>query len=182
MDTSNEEKLRKAVLDAANSILEKRSFSETARAIFDYCRELTGAVSGYVALLNESKMENEVLFLDSGGLTCEVDAELPMPVQGLRESACRQQKAVYENDFMNSKWADSLPEGHVALRNVMFAPLNAGSKTVGILGLANKPGDFSKADVEMAAVLGELAALALQNSRLIERLNEMTESLFIPLE
>jgi GAF domain-containing protein len=176
------ERLRKAVLSVADSILEKKSFSEAAQAIFNYCKDLTGATSGYVALLSDDGKENEVLFLESGGLPCDVDPELPMPVRGLRESAYRTQKAVYENDFMNSEWAAFLPDGHVELRNVMFAPLNVGSKTVGILGLANKPGDFSTEDTEMAAVFGELAALALQNSRLIERLNEITESLFIPLE
>lgn len=181
MDSSNTEKLREAVLSVAHSILEKKSFTDAAHAIFDYCREMTGATSGYVALLSESGQENEVVFLESGGLPCSVDPELPMPVRGLRSVAYKLQEAVYENDFMNSEWVDFLPEGHVELRNVMFAPLNTGRKTVGILGLANKPGGFSNEDAEIAALFGELAALALQNSLLIERLNEITESLFIPL-
>jgi GAF domain-containing protein len=105
-----------------------------------------------------------------------------MPLKGLRESACKLQKVVYDNDFMNSDWAGFVPEGHVELRNIMFAPLSIGSKTVGILGLANKPGGFTEKDTDLAAGFGELAALALQNSRLIERLNEITESLFIPVE
>lgn len=182
MDTSNMDKLRKAVLSAADSILEKKSFSEAAHAIFDHCKELTGATSGYVALLSEDGTKNEVLFVESGGIDCSVDPNLPMPVRGLRASAYNSQKAVYENDFMNSQWVADMPEGHMELRNVMFAPLNVGQKTVGILGLANKPDGFSNKDAEIAAVFGELAALSLQNSRLIERLNEITESLFIPLK
>jgi GAF domain-containing protein len=181
MDTSNVGRLRKAVLNVADSILEKKRFSDAARAIFEYCKDLTGATSGYVALLNESGNENEALFLETGGIPCNLDPGLPMPLQGLRKSACQLKKAVYENDFMNSEWAAFMPEGHMELRNVMFAPLNVGSEVIGILGLANKPGDFSKEDTELAEVFGELAALALQNSRLIERLNNITESLFIPL-
>lgn len=182
MDTSNTEKLRELVLRAADTILEKRRFSEAARAIFDYCRELTGATSGYVALLNEDGTDNEVLFLESGGLPCEVDPDLPMPIRGLRACVYDRQEAVFENDFMNSEWAGFMPEGHVALRNVMFAPLNVGRKTVGIIGLANKPDGFSNRDVEIAGAFGELAALALENSRLIERITEITESLFIPVK
>lgn len=182
MDTPNTERLRELVLSAADTILEKKTFSETARAIFDYCRELTGAASGYVALLSEDGTENEVLFLESGGLPCEVDPNLPMPVRGLRAFAYNLHEAVYENDFMNSEWASFMPTGHVELRNVMFAPLNVDEKTVGIMGLANKAGDFSPRDAEIARVFGELAALALQNSRLVERVTEITKSLFIPVE
>lgn len=182
MDPSNTEKIRKAVLDVAHSILEKKSFTDAARAIFDCCRDLTGATSGYVALLSEDGTNNEVLFLESGGLTCSVDPELPMPIRGLRASAYHLQKAVYENDFMNSQWAGYMPDGHVELRNVMFAPLNVDQKTAGIIGLANKPDGFSNRDVEIADIFGELAALALQNSRLVERITKTTESLFIPLE
>lgn len=182
MNTFDKERLRKAVLSAADTILEKKRFSEAARAIFDHCRELTGATAGYVALLSKDGSKNEVLFVESGGVSCSVDPNLPMPVRGLRASAYSLKKAVFENDFMNSEWVADMPEGHMELRNVMFAPLIVGEKVVGILGMANKPNGFSSKDAEIAAIFGELAALSLQNSRLIERLNEITDSLFIPLK
>ncbi|MBF0100445.1 MAG: GAF domain-containing protein [Desulfobacterales bacterium] len=62
---------------------------------------------------------------------------------------------MYNNDFMNSKWVEYMPEGHVLLRNVMFAPLNLEGKTV---GLANKPSDFTDDDAEIATVFGDIAA------------------------
>ena len=70
-----------------------------------------------------------------------------------------------------------MPEGHVVLKNVMFAPLNIEGKTVGVMGLANKPSDFTDADVEIASAFGELAAIALSNSRYLDLLNEKTCSL-----
>ncbi|MBF0100444.1 MAG: hypothetical protein HQK77_06000 [Desulfobacterales bacterium] len=73
-----------AVIRAARTILEKQNFTNAARAIFDRCRDMTCAASGYVALLNEKGEENEVLFLEAGGLPCTVDPELPMPIRGLR--------------------------------------------------------------------------------------------------
>ncbi len=161
----------------ARAILEKHSFADTARAIFDRCREMTGAVSGYVALLSEDGEENEVLFLEAGGMPCSVDPELPMPIRGLRAVAYQTHMATYDNDFMNSKWMKYMPEGHVALKNVMFIPLNLEGKTVGILGLANKPSDFTDADAEVAAIFGELAAVALANSRYLDCLNEKNHEL-----
>ena len=100
-----------------------------------------------------------------------------MPIRGLRSIAYETGKSVYDNDFMNSEWAVFMPEGHVGLKNVMFAPLNVDGKTVGLMGLANKPTDFTEHDTNIAGVLGDLAAIALRNSRYIELLGKRTEEL-----
>ena len=154
-----------AFMKSAKAILACRGFTETARAIFDYCRELTGASSGYVALLSDDGDENEVLFLEAGGMPCSVDPDLPMPIRGLRAIAYRDQRAVFENDFANSPWLAFMPAGHVRLKNVMFAPLVLGNMAVGLIGLANKRTDFTDDDARIASAFGELAAIALQNSR-----------------
>ncbi len=166
-----------AVIKGARAILEKETFDESARAIFDYCRELTGAVSGYVALLSEDGQENEVLFLEAGGMPCTVDPALPMPIRGLRAKVYDTHEAAYENDFMTSEWIRYLPKGHVAMNNVMFAPLNVDGETKGVIGLANKPAVFTGVDAEIASVFGELAAIALIHSRHLDLLNVKTKSL-----
>jgi hypothetical protein len=100
-----------------------------------------------------------------------------MPIRGLRADAYRTHRAVYHNDFMNTPWRGLLPAGHVEMRNVLFAPLNLEGETVGIMGLANKPTDFTDADAEIAATFGDLAAIALANSRHLDLLAERTTSL-----
>jgi len=166
-----------ALLRASRSVLHSTSFELTARNIFDEACRLTGACSGYVALLSEGGEENEVLFLEAGGLPCTVDPDLPMPIRGLREVAYLENRVVYDNDFMNSKWVEFMPEGHVAMRNVMFAPLVIEGKTRGIMGLANKDGDFSPHDAEMAGALGEFCAIALRNSRTLDELRHTVAGL-----
>jgi GAF domain-containing protein len=171
-ESSLREKELHAIMNGSKAVLGQKGFAESARAIFDHCKDLIGAASGYVALLNASGEENEVLFLEAGGLPCDVNPELPMPIRGLRAQAYHSNKAVYNNDFMNSKWVNFMPKGHVILKNVMFAPLVLEGKTVGIIGLANKADDFDNNDAKMASGFGELAAIALQNSRnLDERIN-----------
>jgi hypothetical protein len=154
-----------AIMNGAKAVLGQKSFTEAARAIFDHCKDIVGATSGYVALLSDTGEENEVLFLEAGGLPCDVSPELPMPIRGLRAEAYHFNKAVFHNDFMNSEWVDLMPKGHVILKNVLFAPLVLEGKTVGIIGLANKATDFDDNDAKMATGFGALAAIALQNSR-----------------
>ena len=168
---SNQDEVN-ALLKASRAVLEYQLFPDAARAIFDAACRITGAKSGYVALLNPDGSENEVLFLESGGLPCSVDPDLPMPIRGLRAEAYATNRTVYENDFMRSEWVSFMPEGHVAMRNVLFAPLVIEKKAQGIIGLANKDGDFSTRDAEMATAFGEFAAIALLNSRTMSRLNQ----------
>ena len=169
---SSAQTLLAAIIAGAQAILEQDTFADAAREIFDRSRQMTGARAGYVALLREDGQENEVLFLEAGGMPCTVDPELPMPIRGLRAIAYETHQAVYDNHFMEGEWATFMPEGHVHLQNVLFAPLNLDGRTVGIMGLANKPTDFTDADAEMATVFGELAAIALAKSRHLDILHE----------
>ena len=164
-----------ALLRASKAVLQHREFKEAARLIFDSFKELLSATAGYVALLSKNEEENEVLFLDSGGLPCTVDPSLPMPIRGLRAEAYSLGKVVYCNDFLQSKWAKLMPKGHVLLRNALFAPLIIDKKTVGVIGIANKPGGFNEHDANIAVAFGEIASVALMNSRVLEKLEELVE-------
>ncbi|MFA5801974.1 MAG: SpoIIE family protein phosphatase [Thermoleophilia bacterium] len=164
-----------ALLAASRAVLEYQEFNDAARSLFDFCKSLIGATSGYVALLSSDGSENEVLLLDAGGMPCTVDPSLPMPIRGLRAEAYRTCKPVYENDFSSSEWVKFMPEGHARLDNVLFAPLIINSKAVGLLGIANKPGGFSDHDARLAAAFGELVSVSLKNDRMFESLEKSEE-------
>ena len=160
------------LLEASQAVVECHTFEEAAHQIFDVAREATGAISGYVALMSKSGEENELLFLESGGLPCEVDPDLPMPIRGLRAEAYNRAEVVYDNDFENSEWRRFIPPKHVEMRNVLFAPLIIHGQAVGVIGLANKPMDFTEEDAEMAKAFGDMAAMALRRVQAEEALRE----------
>ncbi|MEJ5309120.1 MAG: PAS domain S-box protein [Anaerolineae bacterium] len=159
-----------ALLDGARQVLVQHNFADTARSIFDTCKDLIGATAGYVALSSTDGTANEVLFLDPGEFPCTVDIALPMPIRGLRGQVYRSGNAVVDNDFRSSSWVAFLPEGHVGVDNLLFAPLVIGGQVVGLLGLANKPGGFTANDERLATAFAELAAIALHNSQLVASL------------
>jgi len=166
-----------SIIEGSKHVLGKTSFESSSRAIFDQCCDLIGATSGYVALLSEDGSENKVLFLENGGMECTVDPELPMPIRGLRAVAYENNSVEYDNDFMNSEWVKMMPEGHMPLNNVLFTPLIVNGKTVGIMGMANKDGDFTERDKRLSAVFGELAAISLSNSLYLDELNATKDKL-----
>jgi len=166
-----------ALLESARAVLEYHEFGDAARTIFHCCKKLIGAAAGYVALLDPDGTNNEIVYLDAGGLPCAVDPTLPMPIRGLRAEAYRTGRAVYDNSFPDSEWARLIPPQHAPLQNVLFAPLTIKGKAVGLLGVANKPGGFTEHDARMASAFGEFASVALHNSRTLESL-ETSEKRF----
>jgi PAS domain S-box-containing protein len=160
------------LLNATHAILEKNDFEMVARNIYDACSRVLNARAGYVALLSEDGNYNELLFLDDGKMDCNLDPLHSMPGRGLIAEAYNLGKVVYENDFMNSKWKEFLPEVHMDLPNVLFSPLIIEGKTVGIMGFACKEGGFDDQDARIAKVFGDYAAIALDNSRTFNSLQK----------
>ena len=95
-----------------------------------------------------------------------------MPLQGLRDEACRDAKVVYDNRLSTGRQNLDPPSGPIELSNVLFAPLVIENTVAGLLCLANIPTDFNDHDAAMASVLGGLAALALRRDRADEELNK----------
>jgi PAS domain S-box-containing protein len=161
-----------ALLRAARAVMDDHTFEDAAWKIFQQCKATTGAPAGYIALLSPDGAENEVLFLDAGGRPCSVDPDLPMPIRGLREEAYRTGKVVFDNSFLASGHVAFLPEGHVTLENILFAPLIHEAKVVGLIGLANKPGGFTDNDARLTSGFADLAAIALVSRRAEEKLRQ----------
>jgi signal transduction histidine kinase len=165
------------LLDGSRLVLESKDFITTAQQIFNYCRELTGAKAGYVALLNKNGEENDVVYLEPGGMPCTVNPALPMPIRGLREVVYRTGITTYENKYVKSPHVKYMPKGHMPLKNVMFAPLKNRGKVVGLLGLGEKEADFTDYDARIATSFAELISVALINSNNLDILKHSEKQL-----
>jgi signal transduction histidine kinase len=166
-----------SIAEVSKAIYRLDSFENTAKVIFQACKRATGARSGYVAMLSPDGTENSVLYLDAGGMPCTVDPNLPMPIRGLRAEAYKSKRPAFDNEFKDSKWWKFMPQGHVMLKNVIFAPMVIGEEAKGLIGLANKPGGFSNEDAEIAMSYAEIGAIALQSSEMIEKIRKSNDML-----
>ena len=166
-----------ALLQGSSAVLRYNTFKDAAEAIFTSCKDIIGAVSGYIAMVSDDGTKNEVIYLDSGGMSCSVDPDLPMPIRGMRGEVFSSGKAIYHNDFSQSGWVHFLPEGHVGLENVLMAPMIVENNVIGIFGLGNKPGGFTDNDVRIAYAFSEFAAIALVNKRADEEIRKAKNAL-----
>lgn len=166
-----------ALLQGSKAVLQYSNFDDAARVIFNACKDVIGATSGYIAMVSDDGTRNEVIFLDSGGMICTVDPNLPMPLRGLRGEVYSSGNAIFHNDFLESKWSHFLPEGHLQLENVLMAPMIVNNNVVGLFGLGNKRGGFTDNDVRIASAFSELAAITLVQKRAEGELIEAKSSL-----
>jgi diguanylate cyclase (GGDEF)-like protein/PAS domain S-box-containing protein len=159
-----------ALLQGARAVLEYREFEDAARTICDSCRDFIGAHGGYVSLLAEDGTEKEVVCLESGGIPFTLDQGTSTSIRELHGEAYRIRKALYRNDLSQREETRSMARGRADSGNALFAPMVIKRKAVGLLGLVNKPGGFTENDARMARAFGDLAAVALLNSRTLESL------------
>lgn len=174
METRRRNEEISALLKSSRAVLECKNFKDAALAIYESCRDLLAATAGYICIKNRDG-ENEALYLEAGDRLGTVEPLLPMPERGLSGEAYRTGNIVWENNFPGSRWVNLLPEGHIPLDNVLYAPLVVEGETWGLMAFGNKPGGFAENDIKMVSALSRDAAIALYNSRLLESLRHSEE-------
>jgi PAS domain S-box-containing protein len=166
-----------ALLEGSRAVLKYREFKDTVQALLKSCRSLLGASEGYVVLLPEIESTDEILMLDSNGLPHDAAHSSAKFIRKFCNEAHLGGRAVFENRPCTDLWTKLMPDTLTTLENILFSPLIIKGEPVGVISLINKTGGFSENDARMAAAFGELAALALYNSRTLESL-EISEEFF----
>ena len=164
-----------ALFKATKAIPSSKSFSEISGIIFRECKDLVKANAGFIILLDKYNDHNDVIYLDPENSTYNFVYGLQIPVKGLIARAYTCGYAIFHNDFRRNEWGYELPEGHPEIDNLLFAPLNFGEETIGLIGLANKEGGFDENDAKTAEAFGDVAAVALKFWREQQRLFESEE-------
>ncbi|MEO8356444.1 MAG: PAS domain S-box protein [Chloroflexota bacterium] len=113
---------------------------------------------------------------------------LPLDQAGVWAEAARQRRPLIHNDYQSLLQKKDLPEGHVAIMREMVIPIMRNGKIVAIMGIGNKPQDYTQHDLEAAERLMDYAwditerkqmesALADERNQLARRIEERTADL-----
>lgn len=161
-----------ALLESTRFVLENTDFAVAAREVFDLCRKLIGARAGFLALIDRDGGAPQVLLAEPADSRRAFEFVAARPDVMSAERSFLAGRASYDNAF------DAGPEAAESgfpVESMLLAPLVDDGSVTGLMGLANKPGGFSSRDALMASAFGEIASVALRNSRTKEMLRESEE-------
>ncbi len=160
LTNGNEERTFAALLrlfDYANG----HSTKELLQRFLDETEALTDSRIGFYHFVEEDQVTlslqtwstNTQKFCTAPG----AGTHYPIRQAGVWVDCVRQGKPVVHNDYASLPHRKGCPEGHVPLLRELVVPVIRSGKLVAILGVGNKPSDYSERDVH---VVGELAELA----------------------
>jgi PAS domain S-box-containing protein len=95
-----------------------------------------------------------------------------LPISGLYGRVLRDGVSVVANDPAAHPDRSGTPAGHPPLSAFLGVPLRRDGRTVGLLGLANRPGGYGPMDVEAAEFLAPAVVQALERKRAEKAMRE----------
>lgn len=81
----------------------------------------------------------------------------PLDSAGVWADCIRERRAVVHNDYAKLPNRRGLPEGHAKVRRTLVVPIFRNDKIVAVLGVGNKPVDYTKQDAEIATYFADVA-------------------------
>jgi signal transduction histidine kinase len=93
---------------------------------------------------------------------------------GVWVDCLRQKKAVIHNDYSSLPHKKGLPEGHAEVVRELVVPVIRKDKAVAILGVGNKPVDYTQRDVEIVSYLADVTWEIVQQKRADDALRKTT--------
>ena len=97
---------------------------------------------------------------------------------GVWVDCLRQKKAVIHNDYASHPHKKGLPEGHAEVVRELVVPVIRKDKVVAILGVGNKPSDYTQRDVDIVSYLADVTWEIVKQKRADEDLKTTTIELY----
>jgi len=115
-------------------------------------------------------------------------AHLPLDQAGVWAEAARQRRSLIHNDYGSLHQRKGLPQGHVPILREIVIPVLRNERIMAMMGVANKPQEYTQYDLEIAERLADYAwdiierkqmavALEVERNQLARRVEERTADL-----
>lgn len=91
---------------------------------------------------------------------CQAEGEglhYPIDEAGIWADCARERRAIVHNDYMALPYRKGLPEGHAQLVRELVVPILRDENVIAILGVGNKPHNYTEKDVEIVSYVADVA-------------------------
>jgi PAS domain S-box-containing protein len=99
-------------------------------------------------------------------------AHYPIDQAGVWVDCVRERRPVIHNDYSALPHRKGMPEGHAAVIRELVVPIMRSGRIVAILGVGNKPVNYTETDVEIVSYLADVAWEIAERKRAEEALRE----------
>ena len=106
----------------------------------------------------------------------------PIEQAGVWVDCVHERKPVIHNDYPALPHRKGMPEGHASVIRELVVPIMRSGRIVAILGIGNKPEDYTEADVEVVSYLADVAWEITERKRAEEALVQSVSLLTATLE
>ena len=89
---------------------------------------------------------------------------------GVWADCIRQNKPLIHNDYASLEHKKGMPEGHTEITREIVVPIMRGDKVVAVVGLENKPTDYTEKDAESLKLLADTIWELVERKRIDEAL------------
>ena len=173
------------ILTAINRIFHEAITCETEEELGRTClaaaEKLTDSRFGFIAEINQAGRLDDIAISDPGWEACRMSGInrtillKNLRIRGIFGKAIREERSVIANEPAAHPDRVGTPEGHPELKAFLGVPLKQGGKTIGMLGLANKPGGYDLADQEAVEALATAIVESFMRKRAEEALKDSEE-------
>jgi PAS domain S-box-containing protein len=159
------------------------TLAELLRATLDEAEALSGSSIGFYHFL---EADQKTLWLQAWSTNttrnmCRAEGagtHYPVDQAGVWVDCIRQRQAVIHNDFATVPHRKGMPPGHATVVRELVVPVMRGGQITAILGVGNKPTDYTAEDVKAVSALADLAWGIAENklvqTELLQRNAELT--------
>ena len=171
----------------------RHSLNDLMQKTVDEVSELTDSTIGFFHFMEDDQTHLGMQTWSTNALqlfhvSSEDGAHLPLDRAGVWAEAVRQRRPLVQNDYESLAKKKGIPQGHVPILREMVIPIIRNERIMAVMGIGNKPQDYSAHDLELAARMADYAwditerkqmeiALELERNQLMERVEERTSDL-----
>ncbi|MTK63565.1 MAG: PAS domain S-box protein, partial [Methanobacterium sp.] len=144
----------KNVIEAINNVFQESLTAESEKEVVMKCLEvaedLTGSEFGFLGEINKKGRLDDRTLSPPAWSKCETENAIEllkdMEIVSYWGRTIKESKSQIVNDPNSDPDKRGLPKGHPPINNFMGVPLKKGAKTIGMIALANKNGNYTNQD------------------------------------
>jgi len=149
--------------------------TELLRATLDEVEALTDSTIGFYHFINADQQTITLQTWSTNTIQnmCQAQGEdqhYPLDQAGVWVDCVRQCRPIIHNDYASLAHRRGLPPGHATIVRQLTVPVLRDGRIVAILGVGNKPRNYSVRDQDVVAALADLAWDTVESKRLADLL------------